>query len=272
MLKSTLVELSERMPGSHEMLSSVGLAQSMASSNVIEHAHERGLRHLVQKDGLAYDQELAASKIMIESPNLFFKDPLSVIFGKSEKKDPQTTAFFNKRYDVTEKKSAVLEEFSRYLSGLAKVARIWDQALLVADELYTNGIKNAWAPRKVGEKLFEGRPELNGHVDFFAHSENGRLAIGCQDSFGRLEMSTVLSRIMLCYKNGVANSIRRGNGGAGIGSYMVFESCVSYYVAVEPGVSSVVCVVLPIGISLSQAADLPKNIHLLSHASKGGSL
>ena len=264
MLKSVFVELSERLPDAREMRSSIGLAQSMPPQNVIQHAHEQGLRHLVQKNSLAYDLELEASKIMIEKPSLFFADPLSVIFGNNDETMPPQV-FFSKRYDVSEKKSTVLDEFSKYLAGLAKVGRIWDQALLVADELYTNGIKNAWAPPKPGAKLFDGAPECSGHVDFFARSENGRLAIGCQDSFGRLEMDTVLGRIMLCYNNGVANSIRRGNGGAGIGSYMVFESCVSYYVAVEPGVSSVVCVVLPIGISLSLAADIPKNIHLLKH-------
>ena len=77
-------------------------------------------------------------------------------------------------------------------------------------------------------------------------------------------MTDVLERIRKCMELGVANAIRQGEGGAGIGSYMVFDACLSYYAGVTPGKESVVCVTMPLGLNRRTMAGLPKNIHLIA--------
>jgi hypothetical protein len=100
-------------------------------------------------------------------------------------------------------------------------------------------------------------------IELFAQADAKRLIIGCRDSFGEYDGRMVAERIKSCFDNGVANSIRHGTTGAGIGSYMIFDSCISYYGGSEKGVRTVVCVALPLGIGNRVRTTLPKNIHLL---------
>ena len=155
----------------------------------------------------------------------------------------------------------VLSKFEEFLISLPGTSAIRDSAFTVADELFTNGIKNAWPE---GSNRRTTRPTLDGEVQFFARSDGKRLIIGCRDNFGLLGFAKILARIQMCYENGVAESISQSEGGAGIGSFMVFNSSVSYYAAVSPGNHTVVCVALPLGISARKLSKLSKNIHLVT--------
>ena len=132
---------------------------------------------------------------------------------------------------------------------------------MIADELYTNGAKLGFDPARLSKGAKLVRPGL---VEFFARTDGLRLVLGVRDSYGTLRFEQVLSRISRCFEDGMAGSIKQGEGGAGIGSFMVFNACISYYAGVERGKRTVVCVSLPVGISRREGNALPKNIHLAS--------
>ncbi len=234
----------------------ISVTQTMAPFDVVQLAFEKKIRHLIQKDGLAFDQELLTAQLMRNQPHRFLRDPLSCIIGSDSSQTNH--GLFHCIYSVDEKKHRLLEEFTQFLSGIHGARAIRDEAVLIADELYTNCRKNSISAAYLKSQAF--RP---GAIEFITHLTADRLIIVCIDSYGTLDSRLVLEKIYGCYMNGVMNSINLGPGGAGIGSYMVYNSSVSFYLAVEPGRRTAVCCVLPLHLRLKHVANLSKNLHVL---------
>jgi hypothetical protein len=257
MKKAKVIQLNRGEPAPEGGKGTIGVVEAMHASDVVKLAHISNYSHIVQKDGLAFEHELATAQAMTENVVAFIRDPMSVIFASS---GPEPRASLHLTNAVTEKKTVTLEKFEEFLKGIKGARRIREQAILVADELYTNAMKTGHPHEKMSVAQFA----REGTVEFFAEHDGTRLVLGCRDSFGELGFSQVLTRITHCFDKGVVHSINQGEGGAGIGSFMVFNTCISYYCGVEKGRSTVVCVALPLGVSDSELANLPKNIHLVS--------
>lgn len=241
----------------HEGFPNIGIGRALSSQQVIDSVCDLSFKHIVQEDGPSFANELRTACLMVEKPADFIANPLELILGETA--DPDTKLVILN--SATEKKQKVLSQFNDYLSRLKGTRTIVEQALMIADELYTNGAKNAWPS---GGSLFEGDPVREGMLEFFAQAGDSRLIFGCRDSFGELNTNAILERIRKCMTLGVAGAIRQGTGGAGIGSYMIFDACLSYYAGASAGQQSVVCVSLPLGMSRRAMAGLPKNIHLIA--------
>jgi hypothetical protein len=254
--QSRVIDFADCWQKSPHTEQTIAIAENEVSpSDLIRVAHGTKIRHLVQKTNPHFDTECVTAEAMILHPQRFLADPLNTIFGTRSER-----AEFALTLQVTSKKSSVLTQFGDFVANLPRSRTIWDQSLLVADELFTNSAKNGWDP---SVKPFATPPQFQGSIDFFAQADTKRLVIGCRDSFGTLDVWSVIARIANCYEKGLADSIQRGSAGAGIGSFMVFESCLSYYLAVEKNCQTVVCVALPLGYSRRAGAGLAKNIHLL---------
>ncbi|MES2963384.1 MAG: hypothetical protein V4760_05805 [Bdellovibrionota bacterium] len=238
----------------------IGVGSSLEPADVIRLTTEHNFHHVVQKDGISFDTEMAVARTMSTNLNAFLDHPLQTILGLSDVDAGHLPSLVIKAA-VDERKSNTIEQFDNYLKGLSGVRPIIDEAMMIADELYTNGAKLGFDPARLSKGAKLVRP---GTVEFFARTDGLRLVLGVRDSYGLLKFEQVLSRIANCFANGMAGSIKQGEGGAGIGSFMVFNACVSYYAGVERGKRSVVCVALPVGISRREGNALPKNIHLAS--------
>ena len=236
----------------------IAVGEEIQPADVIRLAHRSKFSHVVQKNGHAFDLELTVAKTMSENLDAFINDPMGTIFGAPKEGHIRASLNLNNRTD--EHKSKTLGEFESFLTGIKGARRIRDQAMLVADELYTNAMKLGHAHYLISPDAVTRA----GTVQFFASVDGDRLVLGCRDSFGELSFSHILGRLTQCFENGIAQSIKQGNSGAGIGSFLVFNTCVSYYCGVKKGQATVVCVAIPLGVSDDELATLPKNIHLVS--------
>jgi hypothetical protein len=255
----TVGEGEERIEGIDDPHSTIALTQSMPPDQVISFVSRSKVQHVVQQDGLAFESEKLCAEIMVQKPSEFMSDPINVILGGGQK--PVGALDLSVKCGPDEKKAAVLLRFENFLTSLSGSKSIQDSAILVADELFTNAAKNAWNSTA---RQPDSGPIRRGDLHFFAKSDGSRLVIGCSDSFGELSLTKVLSRIGVCFTEGVARSINQGQGGAGIGSFLVFNSSISYYLGVNRGQQSVVCAAFPLAVSNREFTELPKNIHLLS--------
>lgn len=236
---------------------SIGVTQALEPVDVIRLARGSSYRHLVQKGNIAFDAELEAAKRMCNDPKHFLENAASAAFGFSRTERPALSYVCS----ADEKKTKAMERLETYVGGLSMSPGVRESVMTAADELYTNCAKNA-AP--LGHDAIEmGIPTRPGRIEILAHSDGERMLLGCVDSFGDLVVRRVLDRIRNCYENGVSQSINQGEGGAGIGSFMVFQNAIGYYLGVDAGVRTVVCVAFPLGMSLKRAAVLPKNIHIV---------
>lgn len=257
--KAKIIEVAEAEHPRQDSAGSIGVVTALAPKDVVRLAHKSNFSHIVQKDGMAFDLEMQTAQSMVENVEQFLKDPVSIILGPTKDGEDRSRLFVSAT--PQDKKRVTLDLFEDFIAKIKGARRIREQALLVADELYTNAMKLG-QPHAV---IAPAGKQREGLVEFFAESDGSRLVLGCRDSFGELGFGQVLSRITHCFEKGIVESINQNNdGGAGIGSYMVFNTCVSYYCGVEKGLTTVVCVALPLGVSEMDLATLPKNIHLVS--------
>lgn len=238
----------------------IGLAAELPPRDVIRLVRESRFRHVVQSKGLCCEREIETSRLMLQSPEFFFDAPMHVIFGADSGQSKNSRRKLELSFGVTQSKREFLSEVGDFVASVRGTRSIWDQALMVADELFTNSAKNAW-PK--GRALFEGDPERQGKIEFNAWADAERLVFTCRDSFGELDVNTVVSRIETCFDKGMADSIKHGTTGAGLGSFMIFDACMSYYAGASPGVCTVVGVAFPLGLGAKVRETLPKNVHLV---------
>ena len=235
----------------------VAIVEGYTSQKVIELISKHGIRHVVQKDGCDFTAEVETAKIMIVSPERFLSDPASVIFGVTGARSLSRFAF---ETDATEKKTHALANFGSFVQSLKGSRAIVDPSMLIADEFYTNASKCAW-PQDA--KIFFGQPTRAGRIELFALADQSRLLIGCRDTFGLLTTGTLIERLNVCATRGLAAAIRRDQAGAGIGTFLAFDHCASYYAGVIPGQISIVCASLPLGMNRRDIAAVRRNIHLI---------
>ena len=215
-----------------EIEKSILVTEGMTASDVIECAHERGVRHLIQKDGVSFEKEKKLAEVMINEPAKFFADPLRAIIGG----DPQTDRAFSFQCTATETKRALLVKIREFLDQHEKTKSVRDEVLLAADEIFTNASKNTgvfYSKESIGVT----RP---GVIEFVCYVEVDRVVILCTDSYGGLVIPNLVGKIRHCYEKGIAGAIQQGDAGAGIGSFLIFNNCSSYYLGVDRGKKTVV--------------------------------
>ena len=256
MLEETLIDF--------DVTHGIGVTANLVARDVVAIVKKYGLLHIVQTQSLHFDQEMKAARTMIDKPQKFFKHPLRVICGSANLIEGKSFSF---TFEVGAAKETMLEDVAAFLDETSATRRISDRVLLAADEFYTNAARNGWAKPAYSSSHGAGDPrgpvERPGRIEIFGHVGSDRLILGCRDTYGLLDPAQVVSRLDACFTKGVTASIRRGPGGAGIGSYLVFETGLSYYAGVHQNQTTVVCVAFAIGSSARAENEPAKSIHLV---------
>ena len=252
-----ILDLNQNAPNKAVSPNTIGTAQGLDPKAVIELNLHKGVNHIVQQDSYDFTREFDIAMSMTTEPEKFMIDPLAVIFDP--KLDPSGLQRFGHRCNSNDNKKYVLTLLDDFLGQIKGARTVREDALVVADELYTNGAKNSGT--LYDKNNTDVRP---GWVEFVAGSDGKRLVLGCIDGYGLLEISMITKRIHRCLQDGVAASINQAKGaGAGIGSYMVYSSSFSMYIAVQPGKKTIVLCTFPLGLRHKDLMLLTKNFHTL---------
>lgn len=211
---------------------SILVTEKMPAAQVIQQAHEKGVRHLIQKDGVAFEQEKKLAELMINSPKKFFADPLCEIVGSALAPDK----IFRFTCKADESKRGMLVLLREFLEQFNRTKSVRDEVLLAADEIFTNASKNTGVFYSK-ESSGVTRP---GVIEFVAYIDTERVIILCTDSYGGLEIPSLVGKIRHVYEAGIAGAIQNGDAGAGIGSFLIFNNCSSYYLGVDKNKKTVV--------------------------------
>jgi hypothetical protein len=238
---------------------SIVLAENLSEEEIVRMVRDGLVRHVVHKNGLYYESEFSLAKTMVEAPERFFSDPVGLILGHPMPLEAGSANYLEVTSTSPQHKNSVLEPFENFLTHTSGTATIRENALLVADELYTNATRNWYLSGTRGKG-----PVREGEVCFAAAVDHKRILFGCIDSFGELNLARVIARLNSVVDLGVANAIQEATPGAGIGSYMVFSCSLSYYIGVSKAQRTVVMASMPLGMSARSAEGLSKNIHLLA--------
>lgn len=229
------------------------------------------VQHVVQDSNLSPVTELELSSMVSKSPDLFFKFPLSSIFAKSAPTTETEAALSKVSFKLSNisERAAVQEEIVQLMESSRASKTLIGDVRMVSDELITNSVYNAPHREKGTVSRDANRAEDRVQIDpekkphFFAASDEERLVVGCTDQYGSLNVKKFFERIRTCYVSNPGNVVNFGAGGAGIGAFMMLESCASFYIAVDEGQSTTVVCVFPLKLSGKQRLELPKNLHIV---------
>lgn len=232
------------------------------------------VRHVCQTDAGSLESELNTSALMVRNPDQFLQFPLAAILSPtnvSAASEKRLTALSHSFSSATDK-SATLGELRQKLVDEGRSESLIADAVLVADEMFTNAIFNApFVDPKTGFNPGIDRSDdtvkmKNGrHAELFMGYDQNRLAIVCRDPYGSLNLKQFLRRIHDCSTGGVSAAMRMGSGGAGIGSHMVFNISSSMYVGVSRGKSTVVGACIHWKWSGRRRSEATKNFHCFEY-------
>ncbi len=248
------------------------LCEKIEPQEVLRFAVDRNISQIVQQTSPHHETELKASLAMMEAPASFFDYPLATILtpeqvtSQSEKSLRQLEIPFFK----SDEKESILDSIGEYMSSLAGSGTLESDVRLVADELFTNAIFNA------GFQSIPGGADRTQSVTLdqkqtcrlLVGTKDDRLVLICEDLFGTLNILKLLTRIRKCYEEGAHNSITWNQPGAGIGSYLIFKSCMSVYYAVQENERTMVACVFPLRKGMRARSEIGKGVHFVNVAKK----
>jgi len=251
---------------------SVAIRDEAKPAEILKLVLENGFMHVCQEKHPYFESDLNSSGLMLSNTDQFVNFPASSILAPKEvsPEKEQSLIKFEYNFSRASEKSEILKKMEEALVQTASSGTIRSDILLIADELSTNAIFNAPFVDLENTNSGASREDSSVHMSdgksakVFLAADESRLLIGCRDPYGTLNIDKLLTRVKSCYDNSVAaNMNMTGSGGAGIGSFMVFNSAASYYVAVSEGKYTIVCCVLPMKMSNRARQELPKNLHFI---------
>jgi hypothetical protein len=247
----------------------------LSSVKVLSLCLEKSVNHIVQTSNTSSEAEIKLSSTMILSPEEFMNYPLSLILGieKPTAETEKQASGVSFQIGEIDDKSKALNKIDEFVVKHSNRGSLATDIRLVADELITNSIFNA--PYVNLENSNSPMPRDSNQIKIdparkplvFAGATDDRIVLGCTDYYGRLNIKKLIERIQQCYVNGPRQMMNFGPGGAGIGSFMIFDSCISFYLAVNPGKSTTVGCAFPIKMSTQERYSVPKNLHVIFNES-----
>lgn len=248
----------------------IGISNDLPAEQVLSLAAQYNLHHICQRSGQHFDQEVNSAHCLVETPESYLTFPVSTILSPQNLNATQERSYIiaDESFNCSSQKQTVLKQVVKALvqKGFSQI--LIDDVNSVVDELFTNAIFNApfvnqTTQKNPGVSRFSMEITLarDKHVRLFVAHDKDRLLIGCHDPFGSLDLQTHIKKIKTTYENGPAGTMNYGTGGAGIGSYIIFNAGTSLYFGVWPGHATILTCIVPLGMSNRQRQQLPKHFH-----------
>lgn len=240
---------------------SILITQNAESSFAVKMASQHQANHIVDEKALNFESEKLIAENMILHPVEFLNQPIEYLLPESE-----AEFSFQMKCSSTENKRHALGQIEMFVRAVPGTKSIATDAIAALDEMYTNASKNSgvfYSKVDAQGQLLQARA---GKVEVFARASKNHLLVGCVDTYGLLKIDSLMKKILGCYENGVAQSINMNQeAGAGIGSFLVYNSSMSYYLAVEPNKKTIIFCAFPLGVRTKHLNSFAKCLHLLTY-------
>lgn len=248
----------------------VGIGDSLPPEDLLKLATEVGFLNICQKQGFEFNREVKSSHALVESPESFLEFPVASILSPHDMNSATERCYtiMNEIFDSSGQKRAILASLLKALESKSLSQTMIEDVTAVADEFFTNAVFNApfidTATNRnpgISRQDLEVKYEAGLQGRLFLASDDSRLVVGVTDPFGALDLKFYLNKIKATYLRGPAATMNFGPGGAGLGSYIIFNTGSSLYFGVWPKRATVLCCVIPLGMSYRKRVQLPKHLH-----------
>jgi hypothetical protein len=249
----------------------IGVHDNLPAHTLVDIAAKHpNIWHLVRTGTAHFKEEVASSELMIASPQKYLDFPISSILcpATAGQISEKAHLVLSRPFRRASEKRDVLESFKTQVQKFKFSSTLVMELVLIADEMFTNAIFNA--PHVEFGKNGPGaeRSKENGELELrparlFMGTDNNRVVVGCEDSYGSLNPARLLERLNTCFVQGAYASINWGGGGAGIGTFIIFRSALSFYAGVAHGKKTVVACTFP---NQRQTFNPVQNLHFWTDA------
>lgn len=235
---------------------SILASQDYEPAQVIETMAKNKFRSFVQKRESHFVKDLNVSSRLLIDPNSYFLQG-----GRSSLSHVNREFEFKFRCEAD--KPALKQAIELFVAEIGS-DNVSESVEAILEELYMNAIFDA--PKEaVKQGQSNCRYELDQYAVIRIFQNDTRLAVVCEDPFGSLDISKLVSRMDEVYQKGAGATIRLDDeaNGAGLGCVMMFEHCESLFLGVMPGERTLVTCLIPLGISNRKRALIKKSLHLI---------
>ena len=244
------------------------VCKNITPVDVLRLATNFEVKQIVQESNPKVDEEWHTSLLMLKASDLYFNFPLSSVLCPaaihSVKIERELRLASIEFYSSTQK-DQVLERLLATVETVSSRRSLIEDVRLVADELFSNCIYNA--PFVTAGVKIDRRRRIDldplRPARLTIGADGDRLVVVCEDQFGSLEINRFLDKIKKCYEMGRAKMINLGEGGAGIGSHLIFDSCASLFCGVRKGSRTTFACVFPTKSAYRNLKESSKNIHVI---------
>jgi hypothetical protein len=266
----SIVEIPGNLEAGRYYHQSIGVGDNIDPQTVVGLASDYKFHQIVQTSSTDTELEMLTAEIMLNKSDLFVQNPLSSILDPAQAgpaREREVRSFMRQFKQANEKRQ-ILHDLREFVSTVSTSASLNSEIAFAADELFTNAVYNA--PHVKFSENGPGAPRTSEFGDapgllpgeLFAGFSNTRIVIGCADYYGTLNPNHIIKLIMDCYEKGVRNALNFGPGGAGLGTFLIYQSALSFYVGVTQQKKTVVCCSFSLEKRAKVRAQLPKNLHI----------
>lgn len=234
----------------------IGVSRDMPPAALVDLVVDRKLRFCLNSSSRLFENQMQTARIMIMQPDTYLTHPVSSVLGQNG-----NALKLRVQCDARDKKDATLAEVDEVVRGIPGARSVREAVVMAADEMYTNASKNS------GPLTEERRSKKPGQIQFFVGSDQGRVVLACSDTYGELQLERMMGKVQNCYRQGVTQSINQGPGGAGIGTYLIFENACALYIGVEKSRRTVVACAFAFGVDSEETNK--KSIHIFLDHERG---
>lgn len=251
----------------------IGVFKNQDMNFLLDMITKNNLQHVVQENNLDIQSELNSSALMINHCDSFMKFPVSSVLDPENAgmKNENKYVKWQRSFDNSSQKIEIIDSFLVEAKKVVLQDSLIQSLRIVVDEFFTNAVYNAplaspsteISPQPRKENVVQMSKGNLGRM-VMGYDQN-KMVIGCEDSYGSLNLSDLMIRIKNCYDLGLDKVINfDSQGGAGIGTFMVIDICTSFYAAVNPGKKTWVLAAVPYTLSGKKRQEIGKNIHLVN--------
>lgn len=240
------------------------VSDKTSTKDVLMALNALGVRQVVQLSNPKVNSSIQLSAHMISKLDEVMATPVEILFSS------QGIPFQIERFPFrsSKQKTDTLKQVETYITTFVKSSQVITNIHTIADELYTNAIFHAPVDSQGRHRnsktrrnaMIELDPDASAEM-IVAHNEQ-ILFIGCTDSYGSLSLNSVMGRLTTCIEKGVGQAINLGEGGSGIGCFLVLENASSFIILVHPGKKTVMGGLIHYTLSERLRATIPKNMHI----------
>jgi len=227
------------------------LEMDLTAEQLLENYLDRGVIYQCQDSSPLVTSDTKLIESLKASKDILFTDPFS-LFGPGDN-------LYKTKLTSLKDKNVVMDHLrNQHFADLKQ--SLMEETLACIDEIITNAIFNAPFSAPVDRQVKDLLLPNGDFVELGVANSADEVFVMCVDPYGTLKVDEYLRKILNCYKNGVGESINYGAGGAGIGSYIVFDSSSSMIVGVKSKQKTIVGCKFPKNLSSKKRKTSSKNL------------